>query len=1650
MAEQVITTAGQPATPEQPAVFIAGNRKLDKIQLENSLSRYFDTFVSAYQGSWGEKNTQEVRQAYSNMMNAIHDGKVSMNIDGSLQVSDGSIVNSPNKKGFDANAAVAYFVKRVSDTIPDQEVQKPKSKKYTGNTFRGNFIKSLTPEDPANLTNEWWNNNWINLDQEVTDESGNRSRPYTNRLKVFQNFLDKEIANLDNYNEAGEEYGDIDTVKQRMLDLKERLADGDISAEDNLALTRLGFEPSFFTTLGTPKTEEEVAAEKEAAEKAKAEEAAATAKAEEERRSNLGVLNVINGLTNKDSATNPQEYANYLATTYGVGEEGFSRINQTIEGLLNKAYQGSLQGVVGLNQQERRQLGNFIHFIRTNNPAYQNTQLTQEELAELQTHKNFTGGNVFKLPWKTQDGRSIYADNAGKVYFLKPANHKELASQLKGTDSQYKKGFLSGTEQGQAVAAQLKLNAEQQRHIFEDMQPEDLLEITAAADDTIALIASFVPVYGTAIAAAASLKSLGLSTLADVSKSIRGKQSWGDTGTQLLTNAGLAALGLLPGGKTASVAAKLGKWSKVFLRALPFYQAYGIITDPEPYKQTITKMVTNPADLNVSDLDNIKYLASTLAGSAMSGKQISKSAKYSGAREVSVKVKKGTGEAAQESTVKMTSKQAQEIHKAGVEKGKAAADQKLQEVVKKQSGEQAAKDLVLNEGNYAEKPGVLSRGWNTSKNRITSFTDFFSGAREPKLGTLTGKSTIKGNETPGQVIRTDYDIYARGMSPIGRPWGTRTSPTQEGAVQETPRTGGESSEATTETPRTGAETPIATETPANPVKKPYTSPLTKNYPLEASWENTFKPKNFTMSMTRHYNFAKQGLTPEELAIADAIKAKWSTATNAEKQRFASLMMAGTNKVKAQQLEAQRQKAESGGVKSDQLKKTLTEAKKLKGGEHIYTEGKSPDEVNTKHQIMRVPLSPSDKVYSNSIPYRGGPGKPIYLVSHNGRFMLWKVDEGYIDTAEKASKLEAEIPPAIKALIGKEVSSNKFGGKFQQFLELKRRGGIIKAQQGIQINPGTSWYGDIFSTYKQHILNQLKTYGQSYAAWLNSMQDSHSAMYKKAGDNFLNVAYNGDPDSVRSYQQDYLRDTVDESDGRHPLGYNVGIANAAKKGRYKRLGTAGTGTDWSTTNYQPDGLYSGETDDRRILGRQGDFSDEQLAGLQAELKNHGFHLYLDPSNNYYKLGRFGDNGELISLAGESLNNLAGPQDSENTPQNPTDQAPTEEGNPQPPSLATPGISGSQVTGDKQAQGVDLDKYRLQENLPQLLNTSMSIASMLGNIGTTNSNFRTAVQALRQIRLLDPAQKYHQVMDDYAGNQLAANQAAAVRNRTNKAISSDRAFNEARALEGENKALELMRQQTIQDQKIRQQHALTAEQYGNENRAARIDVGNKNGHLMYDLAQKLGNAEQSKRLANWTSIDNFIKENIFKGQQKLDKREAILENWKAQRLGGRNAWINRKLQSDPEYLRALSEYEKISKNTDATEEEKLAAVKKVRQRIAEVQLEAGRGWDQEYAKLYGLPYYEYDDPFEQALSIYQRYNSPVATSQQTPTGTPVLRKGGALDAQVEALKSINSRANSQDITERERLRARKADADRFMKSIWKAMDMYIQQTKNLNKK
>ena len=176
------------------------------------------------------------------------------------------------------------------------------------------------------------------------------------------------------------------------------------------------------------------------------------------------------------------------------------------------------------------------------------------------------------------------------------------------------------------------------------------------------------------------------------------------------------------------------------------------------------------------------------------------------------------------------------------------------------------------------------------------------------------------------------------------------------------------------------------------------------------------------------------------------------------------------------------------------------------------------------------------------------------------------------------------------------------------------------------NNNTSWYNNVFTPYHDYILEQLKTYGNedTYGNWLNDMQHQHAGLYKSAGGqngNFLNVAYNNNADATRKYQSAYDTDSLSKDPITH--GYNTrGIALASQAGRYKNVGyKTRNGQDSLKTNWTPDGSYSGQTDDRRILGRLGDYTDSQLKDWNTQLNSVGWEQYLDPSDNYYKLRRW---------------------------------------------------------------------------------------------------------------------------------------------------------------------------------------------------------------------------------------------------------------------------------------------------------------------------------------------------------------------------------------------------------------------------------------------
>lgn len=193
-------------------------------------------------------------------------------------------------------------------------------------------------------------------------------------------------------------------------------------------------------------------------------------------------------------------------------------------------------------------------------------------------------------------------------------------------------------------------------------------------------------------------------------------------------------------------------------------------------------------------------------------------------------------------------------------------------------------------------------------------------------------------------------------------------------------------------------------------------------------------------------------------------------------------------------------------------------------------------------------------------------------------------------------------------------------EFLKSVHAFKQGGIIKAQSGIKtgvkVNPKTTWFDAVWSQNVNHILRGLSD--NNYYTWLNSMQDKHGDLHKNAGTNFQTTPYNDK--SVGDYQNLYKTGYNGEWKDNN-VGYNsLGIMHAQNLGRYDLYGnTKRTSGDWNIDanhRYKTDSSYSQITDDRRLLGRKGDFTDEQLASVTEAFKNKGYNFALGKNDYYY--------------------------------------------------------------------------------------------------------------------------------------------------------------------------------------------------------------------------------------------------------------------------------------------------------------------------------------------------------------------------------------------------------------------------------------------------
>lgn len=239
-----------------------------------------------------------------------------------------------------------------------------------------------------------------------------------------------------------------------------------------------------------------------------------------------------------------------------------------------------------------------------------------------------------------------------------------------------------------------------------------------------------------------------------------------------------------------------------------------------------------------------------------------------------------------------------------------------------------------------------------------------------------------------------------------------------------------------------------------------------------------------------------------------------------------------------------------------------------------------------------------------------------------------VKNGSITFGSGRNKAQAQW----KDILNKYKIAYKHGGSIQKLANGNNINGNPAKQNSVGYANDYNWNTDVFSKNLDHILGSLKQYKDGYANWLNTMQDLHYNDYTNASkQDYLNTnAYNNT--TVGQYQDKYKAGYEDEwnvsPEGNDPdgLGYNtLGIKSAQDSGKFGIVSGKANSGDWlgNGNMYKTDNSFGGITDARRLLGREGDFNDEQLKQYQQKFKEQGYDFYLDPNTKYYKLKPYTD-------------------------------------------------------------------------------------------------------------------------------------------------------------------------------------------------------------------------------------------------------------------------------------------------------------------------------------------------------------------------------------------------------------------------------------------
>lgn len=482
-------------------------------------------------------------------------------------------------------------------------------------------------------------------------------------------------------------------------------------------------------------------------------------------------------------------------------------------------------------------------------------------------------------------------------------------------------------------------------------------------------------------------------------------------------------------------------------------------------------------------------------------------------------------------------------------------------------------------------------------------------------------------------------------------------------------------------------------------------------------------------------------------------------------------------------------------------------------------------------------------------------------------------------------------------------------EFLKSVHAFKQGGVIKAQNGIKtgvkVNPKTTWFDAVWSQNVNHILRGLSD--NNYYTWLNSMQDKHGDLHKNAGINFQTTPYNDK--SVGDYQNLYKTGYNDEWKDNN-IGYNsLGIMHAQNLGRYDLYGnTKRTSGDWNIDanhRYKTDSSYSQITDDRRLLGRKGDFTDEQLASVTEAFKNKGYNFALGKNDYYY------------------LSPIEKSEQNQNTPK--------KDG-----SVTNPDI-GKKSIFDKGKEYL----AKLTSNPGNLYNAVETGKYLLAN-KATNDIFK--IKAPNYV--ISPKYTSYQVMDNLAQQNAYHNRAAETINQTSRPLTSSGQLQTAAQQESMNNANKLYLQGNAERNTWLEGQKQQSYKAGLYNMESAVDTANANAQQAYKT--RMLNEYQDPRDRARALATN--RQNWINALEKFNVIDPYVERKNAQQQYGlaKAQWD---YQNDAKVLLAQQKYQQLLRqhqndlNFNAYDTDEYRA-------LVEAQKEAGARYYNNMYQVYGI--------------------------------------------------------------------------------------------------